>query len=36
MMNQVEMELMSVSTFFRHKKFLFYSSKIKQKIIVPR
>lgn len=35
-MEQVEMVVMSVSTFFCHKKFLFYFRKIKQKIIVHR
>lgn len=36
MKNQVEMVAMSVSTFFRHKKFLIYFTKIEQKIIVPK
>jgi hypothetical protein len=36
MIKQVEMVSMSVSTFFCHKKFLNYFTKIEQKIIVPK
>lgn len=36
MMKKVEMADLTVSTFFCHKKFLNYFTKIEQKIIVPK